>query len=121
MHGLECLQFDLRQKENAGRTRRKPLRRGLDRGGQLASLATRLWIRSAQNLSIHGATVAGKACLACAFAQQACRQGLSALYLPVPRLFDELSLCHADGSLRKRLASIAKVQTQEVRPHVTPM
>ena len=67
----------------------------------------------AQNLLIHGATGCGKTFLACALAQQACRQGLSALYLRAPRLFDELSLCHADGSFRKRLAAIAKV---DLRP-----
>jgi DNA replication protein DnaC len=83
-------------------------RRGLDRA-QLASLATCDWIRHAQNLLIHGATGAGKTWLACALAQQACRQGLSALHLRAPRLFDELSVCHADGSFRKRLAAIAKV------------
>lgn len=83
-------------------------RRGLDRS-QLASLATCDWIRHAQNLLIHGATGAGKTWLACALAQQACRQGLSALYLRAPRLFDELNVCHADGSFRKRLAAIAKV------------
>ena len=27
-----------------------------------------------------------------------------------PRLFEELSLCHADGTFRKRLAAIAKIQ-----------
>src|SRR6266545_4222214 len=83
-------------------------RRGLDRS-QLASLASCDWIRSAHNLLIHGATGCGKTFLACALAHQACRQGLSALYLRAPRLFDELSLCHADGSFRKRLAAIAKV------------
>ena len=83
-------------------------RRGLNRS-QLASLAACEWIRHAQNLLIHGATGAGKTWLACAFAQQACRQGLSALYLRAPRLFDELSVAHADGSFRKRLAAIAKV------------
>jgi len=83
-------------------------RRGLDRS-QLASLASCDWIRNAQNLLIHGATGAGKTWLACAFAQQACRQSLSALYLRAPRLFDELSVGHADGSFRKRLAAIAKV------------
>jgi DNA replication protein DnaC len=83
-------------------------RRGLDRA-QLASLASCEWIRHAQNLLIHGATGAGKTWLACALAHQACRQGLSALYLRAPRLFDELSVCHADGSFRKRLAAIAKV------------
>src|SRR4051794_4712838 len=83
-------------------------RRGLDRS-QLASLASCDWIRNAHNLLIHGATGCGKTFLACALAHQACRQGLSALYLRAPRLFDELSLCHADGSFRKRLAAIAKV------------
>lgn len=83
-------------------------RRGLDRS-QLASLTSCDWIRSGQNLIIHGATGCGKTFLGCAFAHQACRQGLSALYLRAPRLFDELGLCHADGSFRKRLAAIARV------------
>jgi DNA replication protein DnaC len=82
-------------------------RRGLDRA-QLASLASCDWIRQGQNLLIHGATGAGKTWLACALAKQACRQGLSTLYLRAPRLFDELSVCHADGSFRKRLTTIAK-------------
>ena len=83
-------------------------RRGLDRA-QLASLTSCEWIRQHQNLLIHGATGCGKTFLGCALAHQACRQGLSALYLRAPRLFDELGLCHADGSFRKRLAAIAKV------------
>jgi DNA replication protein DnaC len=83
-------------------------RRGLDRS-QIASLASCDWIRAGQNLLIHGATGCGKTFLGCAFAHQACRQGLSALYLRAPRLFEELGLCHADGSFRKRLAAIAKV------------
>jgi DNA replication protein DnaC len=84
-------------------------RRGLDRS-QLASLAGCEWIRAGQGLLIHGATGCGKTYLACALAHQACRQGLSALYMRAPRLFEELGLCHADGSFRKRLAAIAKVQ-----------
>ena len=83
-------------------------RRGLDRA-QLTSLSSCDWIRRHQNLLIHGATGYGKTFLGCSLAHQACRQGLSALYLRAPRLFDELSLCHADGSFRKRLAAIAKV------------
>src|ERR1035437_425489 len=82
-------------------------RRGLDRA-QIASLGPCEWIRSAQNLLIHGATGCGKTFLACALANQACRQGLSALYVRAPRLFEDLNLCHADGSFTKRLASIAK-------------
>ena len=82
-------------------------RRGLDRP-QIASLGSCDWIRSGQNLLIHGATGCGKTYLACALANQACRQGLSALYVRASRLFEELNLCHADGSFRKRLAAIAK-------------
>jgi DNA replication protein DnaC len=83
-------------------------RRGLDRA-QIASLGSCDWVRSAQNLLIHGATGCGKTYLACALANQVCRQGLSALYVRAPRLFEELTLCHADGSFHKRLAAIAKV------------
>jgi DNA replication protein DnaC len=82
-------------------------RRGLDRA-QLSSLGSCDWVRSGQNLLIHGATGCGKTFLACALANQACRHGLSALYVRAPRLFEELNLCHADGSFTKRLASIAK-------------
>jgi len=30
-------------------------------------------------------------------------------YVRAPRLFEELNLCHADGTFRKRLAAIAKI------------
>ena len=83
-------------------------RTGLDRS-QLASLASCDWIRSNQSVLIHGATGSGKTYLACALAHQACRQGMSALYVRAPRLFEEFNLCHADGSFRKRLAAIAKI------------
>ena len=56
-----------------------------------------------------GSPGAGKTYLACALAHQACRAGLSAWYVRAPRLFEELALCHADGSFRKRLAAIAKI------------
>lgn len=82
-------------------------RQGLDRS-QLASLASCEWIRANQNILIHGATGCGKTYLACALAHQACRNGLSVLYVRAPRLFEELNLCHADGSYRKRLVAIAK-------------
>jgi DNA replication protein DnaC len=65
-------------------------RNGLDRS-QLASLASCDWVRANQSLLIQGATGSGKTYLACAIAHQACRQGLSALYV------------------RKRLAAMAKI------------
>jgi DNA replication protein DnaC len=83
-------------------------RTGLDRS-QLSSLASCDWIRANQNILIQGATGCGKTFLACALAHQACRNGFSALYVRAPRLFEELNLCHADGSFRKRLAAIAKI------------
>lgn len=82
-------------------------RPGLERS-QIASLSSCDWIRAGQNLVVHGATGTGKTYLACALAHQACRQGLSALYVRAPRLFEELQLAHADGSFRKRLATLAK-------------
>ena len=82
-------------------------RRGLDRA-HIATLTACDWIRVGQNLLIQGATGCGKTFLACALAHQACRQGLSALYVRAPRLFEELTLAHADGSFRKRLAALAK-------------
>ena len=88
-------------------------RGGLDRA-QLASLASCEWIRQSQSLLVHGATGSGKTYLACALAHQACRAGLSAWYVRAPRLFEELSLCHADGTFRKRLAAIAKIQLNVV-------
>jgi DNA replication protein DnaC len=83
-------------------------RTGLDRS-QIAALAACDWIRANQNVLIHGATGSGKSFLACALGHQACRNGLSALYVRAPRLFEELTLCHADGSFHKRLAAIAKI------------
>ena len=83
-------------------------RAGLDRA-QLASLASCEWICQSQNLLIHGACGAGKPYLACVLAHQACRARLSAWYARAPRFFEELSLCHADGAFRKRLAAIAKI------------
>jgi len=83
-------------------------RTGLDRS-QIAALAACDWIRANQNVLIHGATGSGKSFLACALGHQACRNGLSVLYVRAPRLFEELTLCHADGSFRKRLAAVAKI------------
>lgn len=76
----------------------------------MASLASCQWVYDGLDLLIDGASGSGKTYVACAFAHQACRAGLSAWYVRAPRLFDELKLCHADGTFRKRLAEIAKIQ-----------
>src|SRR6516165_1677307 len=81
--------------------------RGLDKR-QIAQLATGDWIRRTQNLLITGATGSGKTWIACALAQQTCRQGASVLYWRVPRLIEELRIAHGDGSYIKFLKTLSK-------------
>ena len=83
--------------------------RGLDQA-LLLSLASCQWIREHHNCIITGPTGSGKSYLACALAQKACREGLTALYLRVPRLFQELALARAEGRYPKLLAAYAKTQ-----------
>lgn len=83
-------------------------RRGLERA-LVRQLATGRWIADHQHVVICGATGVGKTYLACALAQQACRQGYRALYRRVPRLFEELALAHADGSYTALLTRLARL------------
>jgi len=83
-------------------------RRELDRP-LVRQLATCRWVHDHHNLLITGMTGTGKSYLACALAQQACRKGYRALYRRVPRLFEELTLAHADGSYIRLLARFARV------------
>lgn len=82
--------------------------RGLERS-QFAALGTCHWMRQAQNCLITGPTGSGKTWLACALANAACRQGLSAYYVRLPRLFEELRIAHADGSFSRRLMQLARL------------
>ena len=82
--------------------------RGLDRSLVMA-LGSCQWIREHLGVLIVGATGTGKSYLACALAQRACREGYSALYLRVPRLFGELATASEDGRYAKLLRSLAKV------------
>ena len=75
----------------------------------IATLGTCDWVRNAHNILLIGATGLGKTWLGCALAQHACRQGFSALYVRLPRLFEELRIAHADGSFTRRLAALARI------------
>ena len=86
-----------------------PARRELDKA-LVRQLATCRWVQEHQNILITGMTGTGKTYLACALAQQACRQGHRALYRRVPRLFEELTLAHADGSYLRLLARFARAE-----------
>jgi len=81
--------------------------RGLDKALMLQLSACR-WVREGLNLIIHGPTGVGKTWIACALAQKACREGYTALYLRLPRLFEELGLAHGDGRFSKLMAGFAK-------------
>jgi len=81
--------------------------RGLDKK-QMAQLVSGTWMRSRQNLAITGPTGCGKTWLACAFGNQACRQGLTVQYVRATRLFEELRLSHGDGSFPKRITRLTR-------------
>lgn len=83
--------------------------RGLDRG-LLGRLLKTDWIDAAENLVICGPTGVGKSWIACALGHKACRENRSVLYVRVPKLFDELTLAHGDGTIGRRFKSLAAVQ-----------
>ncbi|WP_413460605.1 IS21-like element helper ATPase IstB [Herbaspirillum huttiense] len=82
--------------------------RGLDRS-EMATLAMCTWIKRGLNLIITGATGNGKTWLACALGNQACRHGLTVSFQRVSLLLEELAISHVDGTFRKTLDRLAKV------------
>ena len=66
------------------------------------------WIASHQNLIVVGPTGIGKTFLPCALGDKACREGYRVLYTRVPRFLDELYQARVDGTLPRRLKTIAK-------------
>jgi DNA replication protein DnaC len=81
--------------------------RGLDRS-LISKLSDCQWIRQHHNLLITGPTGTGKTFLACAVAQKACREGYSAQYLRINRMFQDLHIAKGDGRYTKLLTSYAK-------------
>src|SRR3954453_2411948 len=83
--------------------------RGLDR--QLVRSLTQesAWVREHQNLFLVGPTGVGKTWLARAFAQKACRDGYTALFLKASELFRNLATARADGSHTKLLYQLGRV------------
>lgn len=85
-----------------------PARRELDKA-VVRQLATCRWVTEHQAVLVTGMTGTGKTYVACALAQQACRKGFRAVYRRAPRLFDELRLARADGTLARLLGRLARV------------
>lgn len=82
--------------------------RGLKRD-QISSFLNCQWITEAFNILITGSTGTGKSWLACAIGRQACRQGLSVLYIRFTKLLDKIKLARVDGTYSKLLKSLLKV------------
>lgn len=83
--------------------------RSLDRT-LVATLSSGDWLRAHHNLHITGPTGTGKSWLACAFGNQACRQGMSVRYERTGRLLDQLRVARGDGSYPKLLRQLARVE-----------
>src|SRR2546428_1488634 len=81
--------------------------RGLDKA-VMARLATCQWVREQHNVLITGPTGIGKTWLGCALGHKACREGLTALYLRLPRFLQELPIAKGDGRYGKVLTALAK-------------
>jgi DNA replication protein DnaC len=82
--------------------------RGLKRA-QIEQLRATPWVTEHRNCLITGPTGSGKTFLACALAQQACRDGHRTLYTYAPKLFRALQTAQADGSLLPLLKKLARV------------
>lgn len=81
--------------------------RGMDHRlmNQLTSMQ---WCREQLNLIITGPTGIGKSWIGCALGNKACREGLSARYFRLSRLFQQLQLARADGTWSKLLRELAR-------------
>jgi DNA replication protein DnaC len=85
------------------------LARGLDRSLIRSLTQNSTWVQQHQQVFLLGPTGVGKTWLACALAEKACRDGFTALFRQAPKLFRDLALARADGSLSSLLARLAKI------------
>ena len=83
--------------------------RNLDRG-LIEDLAQCHWVRKHLNVLVIGPTGVGKTWIACALAQQACREGFRARYLRLPRLLESLPIAKSDGTYAKLLLQLSRIE-----------
>ncbi len=85
------------------------LARGLDRSLVRSLTQNSAWVHQHQQVFLVGPTGVGKTWLACALAEKACRDGFTVFFRSAPKLFRDLALARADGSLSSFLARLAKI------------
>lgn len=85
------------------------VRRGLTKE-QIITLSRNDWIERKQNVIITGSTGTGKTYIACALGNSACRAGISAYYVRLPDLLEELSISTSDGSLSKIRTRLSRIK-----------
>lgn len=76
----------------------------------LNSLATLEWVSRHQGLILTGATGTGKTWLACAFGNQACRNGYSVFFITASQLYEQLICAQIDRSIAKLRRQLVKTQ-----------
>ncbi len=77
---------------------------------QMATLHSCQWIKDSLNVLITGATGTGKSWIGCALGQQACRQGLSVLYMRFSLLLEKIRLSRVEGTYTKLLKALSKIE-----------
>ena len=82
--------------------------RGLDKA-HVRQIARCDWVAEKRNLLITGPTGAGKSYLACALANQACRQGFTVYYRRLARLVSDLAVAREEGTENRLLKRLTKV------------
>jgi len=85
------------------------VRRGITKDA-LLKLSQNEWIRNHHNLILMGPTGVGKSFIACALGNSAIRQGISTVYVRMPRLAQELKIARADGSYVKLLQRLQRAR-----------
>ena len=85
------------------------LARCLDRSLIRSLTQNSTWVQQHQQVFLLGPTGVGKTWLACALAEKACRDGFTAFFRQAPKLFRDLALARADGSLSSFLARLGKI------------
>jgi len=83
--------------------------RGLKRA-QIEQLRASQWVNLHRSCLVTGPTGTGKTYLGCALGVQGCRDGFRARYYHAPKLFRELEIARADGSLPALLKRLARTR-----------